>query len=102
MDWEGLTNAADAIINMQSKLVSVCRYTGFGAAGKWEPTSQNACPNFREDLQTYLSTAGSASKTLLVSAFAPVEIVAGSILLFGYCGHCCLAGAASRWQNHGC
>ncbi|DBA85173.1 TPA: hypothetical protein ACH3X2_005886 [Trebouxia sp. C0005] len=40
-------------------------YTGYGAAGKWEPTSQGACPNFREDLNTYLSTAGSNSKSLL-------------------------------------
>ena len=42
------------------------RYTGYGAAGKWEPISQGACPNFREDLNTYLSTAGSNSKSLLV------------------------------------
>ncbi|DBA94745.1 TPA: hypothetical protein ACH3X1_002294 [Trebouxia sp. C0004] len=40
-------------------------YTGYGAAGKWEPISQGACPNFREDLNTYLSTAGSNSKSLL-------------------------------------
>ncbi len=44
----------------------VVRYTGYGAAGKWEPISQGACPNFREDLNTYLSTAGSNSKSLLV------------------------------------
>ncbi|KAL0042039.1 hypothetical protein WJX77_001435 [Trebouxia sp. C0004] len=40
-------------------------YTGYGAAGKWEPISQDSCPNFREDLETYLSTAGSNSKSLL-------------------------------------
>ena len=41
-------------------------YTGFGADGKWESLSQDACPNFREDLEAYLSTAGSNSKSLLV------------------------------------
>lgn len=41
-------------------------YTGFGAEGKWEGLSQDACPNFREDLEAYLSTAGSNSKSLLV------------------------------------
>ncbi|KAL3161962.1 hypothetical protein ABBQ38_009042 [Trebouxia sp. C0009 RCD-2024] len=40
-------------------------YTGNGSAGKWESISQDICPNFREDLETYLSTSGSNSRTLL-------------------------------------
>ena len=37
-----------------------------GRQAKWESISQNSCPNFREDLEAYLSTAGSNSKSLLV------------------------------------
>lgn len=43
-----------------------CRYVGFGAEGHWEPASANACPNFREDLEAYLSTSGSHYRTLQV------------------------------------
>eukprot|EP00891_Asterochloris_glomerata_P007381 jgi/Astpho2/7381/Aster-01970 len=39
-------------------------YVGFGAEGHWEPASANACPNFREDLEAYLSTSGSHYRTL--------------------------------------
>ena len=46
--------------------VYCCRYVGFGANGHWEPASANACPNFREDLEAYLSTSGSHYRTLQV------------------------------------
>lgn len=51
-------------------------YTGFGAEGKWESLSQDSCPNFREDLEIYLSTAGSNSKSLLVSTSCNTGICA--------------------------
>ncbi|KAL3141374.1 hypothetical protein ABBQ32_004954 [Trebouxia sp. C0010 RCD-2024] len=50
-------------------------YTGNGSAGKWESISQDLCPNFREDLEAYLSTSGSNSRTLLVSTAAPLHFV---------------------------
>lgn len=43
-----------------------CRYVGFGAEGHWESDSADACPNFREDLEAYLSTSGSHYRTLQV------------------------------------
>eukprot|EP00891_Asterochloris_glomerata_P007203 jgi/Astpho2/7203/Aster-01521 len=39
-------------------------YVGFGAEGHWESDSADACPNFREDLEAYLSTSGSHYRTL--------------------------------------
>ncbi|KAK9817271.1 hypothetical protein WJX72_012093 [[Myrmecia] bisecta] len=39
-------------------------YVGYGANGSSVSTSNALCPNFREDLDTYLATAGAKLKTL--------------------------------------
>lgn len=84
MEWSGyipVTTTADngsVIETGQFGFNNGSWYTGFGAAGKWEGLSQDACPNFREDLEAYLSTAGSNSKSLLVSTIKLLDACASS------------------------
>ena len=65
--WRQVARSHPAATPAPSRdLECCCRYVGFGAKGHWEPASANACPNFREDLEAYLSTSGSHYKTLQV------------------------------------